>query len=146
MNNTATPGDQVDLASAGSVPVTVTWTGKENLSGTIELVQNGNVVASKQASVTPGSPATLTATVNFAKSGWLAARRMDSNGHQVHTAAVFVVVNNAPIRTSVADAQFYEQWMDNLLTKTSPGGEWNHFFVNNLAEAQTSSSSAKNAL
>ena len=143
VNNTATPGDQVNLASAGSVPVTVTWTAKQNLSGTIELVQNGNVVASKQAAVTPGSPATLTATVNFAKSGWLAARRMNSNGHQVHTAAAFVMVNNAPIRTSVADAQFYEQWMDNLLTKTSPGGEWNHFFVNNLAEAQNRYRQAK---
>ena len=143
VNNTATPGDQVNLATAGSVPVTVTWTAKQNLSGTIELVQNGDVIASKQASVTAGSPATLTATVNFAKSGWLAARRMNGNGHQVHTAAVFVIVNNAPIRTSAADAQFYVQWMDNLLTKTSPGGEWNHFFVNNLAEAQNRYRQAK---
>ena len=136
VKNTATPGDQVDLASAESVPVTVTWTGKQNLSGTIELVQNGNVIASKQTSVAPGAPATLTATVDFAKSGWLAARRMDGSGHKVHTAAVYVIVKNAPIRASVADAQFYEQWMDNLLAKTSPGGEWNHFFVNNLAQAQ----------
>lgn len=100
VNSTATPGDQVDLASAGSVPVTVTWTATRNLSGTIELVQNGEVIASKQASVTSSSPATLTATVDFAKSGWLAARRMDGDGHKVHTGAVFVVVNNAPIRTS----------------------------------------------
>lgn len=136
VNNTATPGDQVNLASAGSVPVTVTWTAKQNLSGTVELVQNGTVVASQSASVTSGSPVTLSATVNFAKSGWLAARRMDSGGHKVHTSAVFVLVNNAPIRASAADADFYVQWMDNLLTKTSPGGEWNHFFVNNLAAAQ----------
>ena len=89
--------------------VTITWTANQNLSGTIELVRNGVVVASQQASVASGSPASLTATVNFTNSGWLAARRMDSNGHQVHTGAVFVTVNNAPVRASVEDANFYVQ-------------------------------------
>ncbi len=145
VNNTAGPGDQVNLATAGGVPVTVTWTAKQNYTGTVELVQNGVVVASKQATVTKGAPVTLTANVNFAKSGWLTARRMDTNGrnHQVHTAAAFVLVNNAPIRASAADAQFYVNWMDNLLTKTSPGGEWNHYFPTKLAEAQNRYRAAK---
>ena len=145
VNGSAGPGDQVNLASAGSVPVTVTWTAKENYSGQLQLVQNGEVVASKQATVTAGSPVTLTANVDFAKSGWVAARRMDSSGanHQVHTAAAFVLVNNAPIRVSADDAQFYVDWMDNLLTKTSPGGEWNNFFPTELAAAQARYQQAK---
>ena len=117
VNNSATPGDEINLTGAGSVPVTITWTANQNLSGTIELVHNGVVVASKQASVTSGTSASLSATVDFTKSGWLAARRMDGNEHQVHTGAVFVTVNNAPVRASVEDAEFYVQWMDNLLTE-----------------------------
>jgi hypothetical protein len=61
---------------------------------------------------------------------------MGSNGHQLHTAAVFVIVNNAPIRSNAGDAQFYVNWMDNLLEKTSPGGAWNMYFPTHLEEAQ----------
>jgi hypothetical protein len=144
VNNSATPGDEIKLTSAGVVTVTITWTANQNLSGTIELVQNGVVVASQQASVGQGAPASLSTTVNFANSGWLAARRMDSSkGHMVHTAAVFVTVNNAPVRASAADAQFFVGWMDNLLTKTSPGGAWNSYFPTNLAAAQARYSAAK---
>ena len=81
--------------------------------------------------------------MNFTNSGWLAARRMGSNGHMVHTAAVFVTVNNAPVRASAADAQFYVQWMDNLLTKTSPGGVWNSYFPTSLSQAQARYQAAK---
>ena len=137
VNKRYTPGDEIRLAGAGSLPVTITWTANQNLSGTIELVHNGVVVGGPwPSSVTPGSPATLTTTVPFAKSGWLAARRMDSDRHSVHTAAVFVIVNDAPIRASVADANFYVQWMDNLLEKTSPGGLWNSYLPTSRTEAQ----------
>ncbi len=137
VNGNATPGDQINLSGGGSVPVAIQWTANQNLTGTIELVQNGVVVASGQGSVAPGLPASLNATVTFAKSGWLAARRMSSNGYKVHTAAVFVLVDNAPVRASIADAEFYVQWIDNLLAKTSPGGDWNSYFPNNLIQAQT---------
>ena len=143
VNNSATPGDEVKLTGAGSVPVTIQWTANQSLSGTIELVQNGVVVASQQASVSQGVPASLSAMVNFANSGWLAARRMGDSGHVVHTAAVFVTVNNAPIRASAADADFYVQWMDNLLQKTSPGGAWNSYFPTSLAAAQARYQAAK---
>ena len=116
--------------------VAIQWTANENLSGTVELVKNGVVVASVDESAGPGAPATLTATVGFTNSGWLAARIMGPDGHQVHTAAVFVTVGGAPVRASIEDAQFYVQWMDTLLAKTSPGGEWNHFFPTGLAAAQ----------
>ena len=47
---------------------------------------------------------------------------------------MFVLVNNAPIRTSVADAQFFVSWID-LLAKTSPGGEWEEYFVTSREDA-----------
>jgi len=56
---------------------------------------------------------------------------------------VFVIINGAPIRASVADAQFYVQWMDNLLTKTSAGGPWNKFFPTTLSQAQARYQAAK---
>ena len=77
VNGSATPGDEIKLTGGGSVQVNIQWTANQNLTGTIELVRNGVVVASKEASVTSGAPASLSATVNFTKSGWLAARRME---------------------------------------------------------------------
>jgi hypothetical protein len=143
VNGNSSPGDQIGIAAAGSLPVTVQWTALQNFTGTLEIVNNGVVVASQQATVTPGTPVTLSTTVNFPRSGWIAARRMSSEGHQLHTAAVFVLVNNAPIRVSAADAQFYVQWMDNLLTRTSAGGPWNSFFPTQLAAAQARYQAAK---
>ncbi len=143
VNGTFTPGDEIPMAAAGSLPVSVKWTATQNFSGTIQIVSNGVVVASQAASVTAGAPVTFNATVNFPKSGWVAARRMGSDGHQVHTAAVFVIVNNAPIRASAADAQFFVQWMDNLLTKTAPGGVWNSFFPTSLSQVRARYQQAK---
>lgn len=136
VNTIATPGDEIQMANAGNVTVTVQWTSTQNLSGTIDLVQNGTVVASKSTSAGPGSPATLTATVNFAKSGWLAARRTDGNQHYVHTAAVFVTINNAPVRASAADTQYFIDWTNGLLQNTSVGGIWNSYFPTSLTAAQ----------
>jgi hypothetical protein len=143
VNNSATPGDEINLSEAGNVQVTIQWTAAQGLTGVIELIQNGVVVASKQASAGQGSPASLSATVNFSRSGWLAARRMGDNGHMLHTAAVFVLVNNAPVRASQADALFYVGWMDNLLAKTSPGGAWSSYLVNSRAAAQARYQSAR---
>jgi hypothetical protein len=144
VNGSATPGDEILLpAGGGAVQVQINWTAKQRLRGTLELVRNGVVIASKRALVATGTPATLTATVDFQKSGWLAARRMGNDGHKVHTAALFVIVDEEPIRASQADAAFYVQWMDQLLEKTSPGGEWNSFFPTSLSAAQTRYQAAK---
>jgi hypothetical protein len=64
--------------------------------------------------------------------------------HYVHTAAVFVVVNNAPIRASQADAQYFVNWTSGLLQNTSPGGIWNSFFPTSLAQAQARYQAAEN--
>ena len=143
VNTNSTPGDEIQLTGAGTVSVTVQWAANQSLSGTIELVRNGVVVASQSASVASGSPATLTTSVSFTNSGWLAARRMGNGTHSVQTAAVFVTVNGAPVRASVADAQFYVQWMSNLLQNTSVGGIWSSYFTTNRAEAQARYSAAK---
>src|ERR1700692_242005 len=46
-----------------------------------ERVRSGVVVAARDAS----APADLHARVDFNESGWIAARRMDAHGHQLHT-------------------------------------------------------------
>jgi hypothetical protein len=68
---------------------------------------------------------------------------MDSDGHQVHTGAVFVTVNNLPVRASRADAQFYMDWIDHLLSKTLPGGVWSSYFDTSRAAAQARYQAAK---
>jgi phosphodiesterase/alkaline phosphatase D-like protein len=136
VNDTATPGDEIQLTAGGSVQVSVHWSVDQSASGTIELVHNGEVVASLIATPETGTPGELTATVNFPASGWLCARVTGGDGHMLHTAAVFVTVAGAPVRASVADAQFYIDWIDQLIAKTSPGGVWNSFFQEDLAAAQ----------
>jgi hypothetical protein len=136
VNGIYTPGDEIKMSNGGNVQVTVQWTASENGVERIELVQNGVVVASQDAVATPGAPATLTATVNFNTSGWLAARTTVLNEHYLHTAAVFVTVNNAPVRASAADTQFYVNWINSLLQNTSPGGQWNQYFPTSLSAAQ----------
>ena len=144
VNGTAGPGDEIQLTNAGNVQVTVQWTAQESLSGTIELVKNGVVVASLPASAAPGAPASLNTNVSFTNSGWLCARRMDpvSGEHAIQASAVFITVNHAPVRASADDARFYMQWMNNLLALTSPGGGWSSFFVTNRTQAQARYSAA----
>jgi hypothetical protein len=143
VNGTNGPGDEIQLSGAGSVQVTVQWSAQSSLSGTIELVKNGVVVNSQAASAAPGAPATLSASVGFTNSGWLCARRMGNGEHAVNASAVFVTVNHAPVRASVDDARFYVQWMENLLSLTSPGGAWSSYFVTNRAGAQARYSAAR---
>lgn len=135
VNGDATPGDEIALSGGDSIPVDVIWTATQTITGgRIELVHDGIVVASEQATVTPTTPVTLTAIVDFANSGWLAARRMDAAGeHRLQTGAVFVIVDGKPVRVSADDANFYVQWMDNLLTRTSPGGAWASYFTDEFS-------------
>jgi hypothetical protein len=138
VNGTAQPGDEIRQEQAGPVRVRIEWRSLHSDLGRIELVQNGAVVASETAEVTPASPAVFETTLNFRQSGWLAARRMDwQSGHRTHTGAVFVIVKDAPIRASAADARFFVSWIDNLLTQTSPGGRWSGFLTTDREAAQS---------
>jgi len=136
VNGTNAPGDEMRLSGKGSVNANVRWSAATPLSGRIELVRNGTVVASRDASAHPGAPATLSATITFDDSGWIAARRIDAKGHQVHTGAVYVTVNSAPVRASSADAEFFVCFIDNLLRQTSPGVAWGSFFAHDRDAAQ----------
>jgi hypothetical protein len=68
---------------------------------------------------------------------------MGAYAQQVHTAAVFVTVNNAPVRASVADAEFFVQWIDNLVERTLPGGVWASYFTNSRNAAHARYQAAK---
>jgi hypothetical protein len=129
VNGSATPGDEIRLPATGPVRVRIEWWSLKATVGRVELVHDGAVVASQTGTVARGAPAVFETTVDFRQSGWLAARRMDwQNGHQTHTGAVFVIVKSKPIRASASDAQFFVQWIDNLIKQTSPGGTWSEFF------------------
>jgi hypothetical protein len=132
VNGQYQPGDDIKIKNKGKVSVEVKWTSIKALTGRIELVYNGKVVASQEGTAKPGEPIILNANQEFTKSGWLCARRMDNNGHQTHTAPVYVTVNNAPVRASAEDAMYFVRWIDNILEKTSPGGEWNQYFTHDL--------------
>ena len=108
------------------------WTSVKPLTGRLELVVNGKVVATQEGTAQPGKPILLKANQVFTKSGWICARRMDDKGHQTHTAPVYVTVNNKPVRASAEDAQYFVKWIDNLIEKTSPGQDWNKYFTHEL--------------
>ena len=133
VNGKVGPGDELSLDVKGSVEVDARWSATAPLEGRIELVRNGVVVAARDASV----PADLHARVDFNDSGWIAARRMDPHGHQLHTGAVFVSVNKAPVRASAADADFFVRSIDNLIRQTSAGGAWSNFLAHDREAAQS---------
>lgn len=123
------PGDEIKLDDKGSVSIEVKWTASKELTGRVELVSNGIIIGRQHGSVKPGEPLVLKANKEFAKSGWVCARRMDENGHQTHSAPVYINVKDKPVRASADDAQFFITWIDNILTKTAPGGEWSRYFT-----------------
>jgi|SRR5579871_1773011 len=136
VNGKAGPGDEVSVAAAGPVQVNAVWSAVQPLSGRIEIIRNGEIVAGQDASAQPGHPVSLHASVAFPESGWITVRRVDANGHQLQTAAVFITVKGRPVRASSADADFFVQFIDNLIQRTSPGGPWNRFFPHDLSAAQ----------
>jgi hypothetical protein len=138
VNRTFQPGDEIRMQGATPVRVRVEWRSLKNELGRIEVVQNGSVVASQTAEVSPDKPAIFETTLNFNQSGWLAARRMDwQTGHRTHTGAVFVVVKGEPIRASATDAEFFVKWIDNLIRQTSPGGAWSNYLSHDRDAAQS---------
>jgi hypothetical protein len=132
VNSSFIPGGEIQIIDTGSVIINVKWTAKQPLTGRIELICNGKVVAVKTGTAKPGEPLILQARHFFTQSGWLCARRMDENGHKTHTAAVYVTVNNSPVRASASDAVFFVNWIDNILVKIAPGGTWNRYFTHDL--------------
>jgi O-glycosyl hydrolase len=123
------PGDVVPLKKKDAVTIEVKWTDTRTSAGRIELVSNGKVVSVKEGTATPGSPLILKFSKTFSQSGWVCARRMDENGHVSHTAPVYVLLGNKPVRASAADAQYFIDWIDNILKNITPGGIWSKYYT-----------------
>ncbi|TKK65141.1 hypothetical protein FC093_20975 [Ilyomonas limi] len=132
VNGKYSPGDEIQLKNKGKVTVQVIWTAAEALTGRIELVSNGKVIAAMPGTATPGEPLVFDTTVDLSQSSWLCARRMDEHGHETHTAPVYITVNKKPVRASADDAKFFITWIDNILENIEPGGKWNKYFPNDI--------------
>ncbi|MEO6188659.1 MAG: CehA/McbA family metallohydrolase, partial [Ginsengibacter sp.] len=127
------PGDEIKKKNKGSVKVEVKWTANKELSGRIEIVSNGKVIATLPGNAKPGQPLVFETTVPFTESSWICARRMDDQSHETHTAPVYITVNKQPVRANADDAKFFISWIDNILENIKPGGKWNRYFPNDLA-------------
>ena len=138
------PGDEMKIKNKKLLNLTVQWSTVKPLSGTIELVCNGKVIASQPASARPGKPVVFSTTQEITKSSWVCARRMEDGGHEAHTAPVYILVNNKPIRASAEDAQYFIDWIDKVLLKIVPGGPWNRYFTHDLDIVQGRYLKAKN--
>lgn len=136
VNGSMMPGDEVMLTDKGKVGIVIKWTASKELTGNVELVCNGKVVATKRESVKPGVPVILHIDQSFEQSGWLCARRMNENGHQTHTAPVYVTVKNKPVRARSEDALYFVTWIDNILANIAPGGMWSNFYTHDLKLVQ----------
>ncbi len=126
------PGSEISVPDGRKFELEVKWNSASHLSGVVEIVHNGKVIDSIRAVLKPGESAVLKSRIDVRESGWVCARRMDENGHQLHTAPVYFKVAGKPVRASKTDALFFVSWMDNLLDKIKPGGEWNHYFDRDL--------------
>ena len=128
INEKYSPGDVIKFSKKGTVNIEVKWTAIKTLSGRIELVSNGKVIATQLCTAKPGEPVIFNTKLDFAKSGWICARRMDEKGHETHTAPIYIYVDKKPIRASAEDAQFFIDWIDNILKNIEPGQKWNKYF------------------
>jgi hypothetical protein len=132
VNGVASPGDEIRLKGKGTITVEVKWTTIKALTGRIELVCNGKVVATQEGTSKPGEPVILKTSQILKESSWICARRMDATGHQSHTAPVYITVKNKSVRARAEDAQYFVKWIDNILKNIAPGGPWNHYFTHDL--------------
>jgi hypothetical protein len=136
INGTAGPGDEIKFKGNRTVNIDVTWTTTKVLTGRIELVCNGKVVAIQEGTAKPGGPVHMKTTLALNASSWICARRMNETGHQSHTAPVYISVRNAPVRASVEDALYFEHWIDKILANIRQGGPWNQYFTHDLDKVQ----------
>lgn len=130
VNGTEGPGNIIRLKNKEDLSMSVSWSANQELSGQVELVSNGKVIAKMEGTARPGEPVILSTTSSFPESSWICARRMGPSGHMVHTSPVYVTVNERPVRASVKDAEYFKGWIDNILNNIKPGGMWNKYFPN----------------
>lgn len=144
INNQYGPGDEIKLKGKGTVTVEIKWSAIKELTGRIELLSNGKVIAAKEGTVKPGIPVVLNATVPVAASTWLCARRMNDAEHESHSSAAYITVNDKPVRASAADAQFFVDWINNILKNIAPGEKWSRYFTHDQSIVQQRYIQARN--
>ncbi|MEP6844592.1 MAG: CehA/McbA family metallohydrolase [Panacibacter sp.] len=144
INDKYGPGDEIKMKNKGTVSIEIRWTTTKELTGRIELVSNGKVVATKEGTAKPGAPLILKTIQQIDKSSWFCARRMNGAEHESHTAATYVTINSKPVRASVTDAQFFVDWINNILKNIQSSGKWNRYFTHDLDTVQQRYLKARN--
>jgi O-glycosyl hydrolase len=132
VNGSSGPGDEIELERNGSVNINVTWSSILDQEGSIEIVCNGKIVARQDTKAGPGKPAKLNIDLPLGESSWICARRMNSKGHQSHTAPVYVIVGKKPARASAADARYFVRWIENTLANIEDGAPWRKYFTGDI--------------
>ncbi len=136
INGVYGPGDEIELKGRKTVEIEVNWTSVKALTGRVEIVCNGKVVAEQEGTAKPGDPVRLKTRLKVGQSSWIIARRMDQTGHQSQASPVYITLKNEPVRASAEDARYFVKWIDNILVNIAPGGPWNKYFTHDLATVQ----------
>lgn len=83
-------GDEIKIKNRGTVNVGVKWTTKKELTGKIELVSNGKVMATLDGIAKPGQSVLFKTNKEFTESSWVSARRIDVHVHETHTGSIYI--------------------------------------------------------
>jgi len=137
------PGDEIKLKGRKSVEIDAKWTANKPLSGFIEIVCNGKVIAQLEGAAGPGEPVSLKTRHKIGQSSWISARRMDERGHRLQTSPVYISMKGAPVRASAEDASYFVKWIDNILINIAPGGPWNQYYTHDLETVRMRYQSAR---
>jgi hypothetical protein len=132
VNGKFLPGNNIPVSSKKKLTAKIVWLSTKSTRGTIELIRNGKIIASKSGTSYPGRPLVLLTTFSAIERGWIAARRMDSSEHISHSAPIYITKPGGPVPVSKADVLYFLQWVNNILNKIEPGGAWHKYFTNDF--------------
>ena len=138
------PGDEIKFIKTDSVSIEIQWATTKETKGKIELVKNGQVIAVHEGAAKPGEPLVMKTTQSVSESSWFCARRMNGAEHESHTGALYIIVNNKRIRASATDAQYFVDWIDNILKNIQPPGKWARYFTHDLETVKQRYTRARN--
>ena len=68
VNGTYSPGDEIKIKNNGKITIEINWTAIQELTGKVELVCNGKVVAGQPGIVRPGEPVLLKTSLELSES------------------------------------------------------------------------------
>jgi hypothetical protein len=106
-------GSEINLpADAKSVSVQVTTA--LSAPGLVKILVNGEIAAMHPATAEHGASFTLDVPING--SAWIAAR-----APRAQTGATYLLVGGRPIRASARDAQYWADYIDNMIKQINAG-------------------------